>query len=398
MREFIYQESKKGCGLACLRMALIEASGQANYKYLRFEKHPPYSLKELCLAAKKEGASLEFFKVNNGEIVDFSANVPLMTTIREGNAEHLVYVPKARKNKLLVYDPAFGPQWVKKDVFLSKWDYVFGKITSIEKRKCPYKKPKIFSPWSLIPSFVSVLISFLCLFGCFYLMKNDSNYIFSLSLLAGSAIFEIVSRILMIKSMKKFDEKWIDKIPFSSNHLEEQYQHYCSFKKAAFHGHLSMVTSLFMALSTIALFGINNPLFFISVAAIAVYSTVSSLFLRNYICKKKTALEEKEKLLFLKREKPDEIKKSLRSLTDEGYKIGSLLGNEKAISLILIAVLSIVPLLNQENIVLNYYLLHFGGLYTVSEALANILEFAMSYKIREREKMYFYEYFAKDDF
>lgn len=398
MREFIYQESEKGCSLACLRMALIEASGQRNYKYLYFEKHPPYNLNELCMAAKKEGANLEFFKINDKEKFDFSTNVPMMATIIEGGRNHLVYIPKEKKDKLLIYDPAAGPKWVKKETFLKEWSNVIGKITSISKQKCPYKKPKICSFWNTIPSLLCAFLSFVSLFGCFYLMKNDSNYVLSLGLLAGSALFEILSRFLMIHEMKRFDKKWIDRLSLNPNHIKSQYQHYCSFKKIAFSNILSTAVSLLIAISMTILFGFNNPLFFISVFSMIAYIAISSMFLHKYIAQKKIRLEENENDLFTSKPKPETIKRSIRSLTSEGYKIASLLGNEKIIGLIVIAVLSIIPLLNQENIILNYYLLYFSGLYAVSEASANIFEFIMDYKIREREKMYFYEYFAKDEF
>ena len=107
-------------------------------------------------------------------------------------------------------------------------------------------------------------------------------------------------------------------------------------------------------------------------------------------------MEKKETRLFYENESEENTLKLLKTINKESYKIGKLNGYEKIIYTIIVSVLALLPLANAQNITLNYYLLHFAGLYALGESLKNVILYFSEKEQRERETLYFYEYFYND--
>ncbi len=396
MRQFIYQESKKGCGLACLRMAMVEATGDKNYKYLRLEKHPPYNLKELQEIVAKEGGKLTFSKASSKDCIEEALSFPCLLLLKGKECEHMVYVPKRSKTKFLVFDPEFGPSWIKIEELKEKWALISGTIEMFNVRKPRYAKPKIRPFSSLILPTICTILSFACIYGAFYFMQNNSNYLISISLLTAYGILEIMSRFVMTSSMKKFDDRWMKSIVSKRKYLKERYIHYHSLKKTLYPDILSLVNSAVFAISIIILFSFNNSIFLISVAGVIIYVSLSVFIFKKAISSKKSILGKLESSLFKDNLTDEETLDALENINKESYKIGKMLGYEKIIYVIMIIMMALIPLATAENVTLNYYLLHFGALFAIGEALRNLFEFIANRENREREMMYFYEYFYKE--
>ncbi len=396
MREFIYQESEKGCGIACLRMAMIEATGDKNYKYIRLEKHPPYNLKELQDLAAKEGGKLTFSKANSKECIYDSLSFPCLLLLKDEKSDHMVYVPKRRKDKLLVYDPEFGPNWIKIDEIKEKWSLIVGNIEIFNKMKSPYSKPKIRQNTSIIGPIITTILSYACIYAAFFFMENNANYLLSVGFLALYGILEIVGKTLVISSMKKFDEEWISKISKNRRSLKESCIHYYSLKKVFYPDLLSVISSVVFALSILILFGLNNSMFFLSTALMIVYAFISQFIFEKKVTFRKKSLENAENSLFSAYSNEETITNSLKEISKESYRIGKLIGYEKIVYLMIIIMAALIPFINAENITLNYYLLHLGGLYAIGESIRSLFGYLASKNEREKEVMYFYEYFYND--
>lgn len=396
MRQFIYQESKKGCGLACLRMAMVEATGDKNYKYLRLEKHPPYNLKELQGIVEKEGGKLTFSKANSKDCIEEALSFPCLLLLKSEESEHMVYVPKRTKTKFLVFDPEFGPSWIKIEELKEKWTLISGTIEMFNVKKSPYVKPKIRSLSSLVLPTILTIFSFACIYGAFYFMQDNSNYLISIGLLTAYGILEIISRFLMISSMKKFDDRWMNSIISKRKYLKERYIHYHSLKKTLYPDILTLVNSIVFAISIVILFSFNNSMFLISVACVIAYVSISVFAFKKSISTKKSTLEKLESSLFKDNLTNEEALTALEDVNKESYRIGKALGYEKIVYVITIIMAALIPLTTTENITLNYYLLHFGALFAFGEAIRNLFEFVTNKENREREVMYFYEYFYKE--
>lgn len=396
MREFIYQESEKGCGIACLRMAMIEAMGDKNYKYIRLEKHPPYNLKELQDLAAKEGGKLTFSKANSKECIYDSLSFPCLLLLKDEKSDHMVYVPKRHKGKLLVYDPEFGPNWIKIDEIKEKWSLIVGNIEIFNKMKSPYSKPKIRPNTSIIGPIITTILSYACIYAAFFFMENNANYLLSIGFLTLYGILEIAGKTLAISSMKKFDEEWIGKVSKNRRNLKESCIHYYSLKKVFYPDLLSVIGSAVFALSILILFGLNNSMFFLSTALMIVYAFISQFIFEKKVTFRKKSLENAENSLFSAYSNEETITNSLKEISKESYRIGKLIGYEKIVYLTIIIMAALIPFINVENITLNYYLLHLGGLYAIGESIRPLFGYLASKNEREKEAMYFYEYFYND--
>ncbi len=396
MRQFIYQESKKGCALACLRMAMIEATGDKNYKYMRLDTHPPYNLKELQEFIAKEGGKLTFSKANSKECIYEALSFPCLLLLKEGENDHMVYSPKRNKKQFLIYDPESGPSWIDIETIKEKWTLVSGTIEIFNRKKAPYKKPKIRQGKAVLIPILMNLLSCVALFGSFYFMQNDSNYLISIGLLALYGIFEVLTRSLTIHSMRKFDDRWIQKIPQNRKYLRERYSHYCALKKVLYSDTLTLVSSLIFALATVILFSINNVIFLIPSAALFLYLFLSTILSEKKIKLNKDELEKAESELLDGKKDEKSVLNALKSINNESYRLGKIMNYEKIIYLLVVIMLALMPLSNAENITLNYYLLHLGGLYAIGQAFKKMFEHLLAKEENEREKLYFYEYFYNE--
>ena len=397
MRQFVYQEDEKGCGLACLRMALIEATGEKNYKYLRLEEHPPYTLKQLQEAAAKEGVELTFYKAENKEEFVKLDQFPVLLLLKENDSEHLVYATQARKEKIQIYDPALGPYWASRAELMEKWGLVYGEVEVTSKEKCNWRPPKLCSFSDLFfPSLFSLLSS-LSLFAAFFFMKDEGNYIVSILLLALYGILEILSRQFLGKAMKRFDEKWLRKIVASKEETHERYLRFYSIKRHIFPSFFRVVVSLIAAILVTALFGLNNAFFFLSVAGLLLYLLVSELTIWRGINRRKKKLECDEKNLFQGVSDEVDAAQLIQNLNQESYQIGSFLSYERIVYVAFLLGLALLPLAMAETVTLNYYLLHFAALFSIGEALKNVFGYFSETPSREADLLYFYEYFMKEE-
>lgn len=397
MREFIYQENEKGCGLACLRMAMIEATGQSGYKYLQLEGHPPYNLKSLQDAAGENGVKLNFYRAKAKNELACIKTFPIILLLNDEGREHLVYVPKAKKDKLLVYDPAKGKYWIKTDDILEKWGLVYGDFELIEKKKCKYKKPRIVSTLDNSIMFLFQILSCVALFAGFYFMEDDSNYILSIALLASYGIFEIAFRAKMVASMKKYDRKWLHKISENPKIRKDRFEHFYELKKSIFPSMAGFIGALITALALSLLFGLNNSIFFLAEAILMLYSLLYAIFAYKKTHKRISALKVDEENFITSKVDANNDFENLKRINDESYKIASFISYEKIIFTIVTIMLTLLFFLDAPKISLNYFLLYFGALFMVGEKFKEILEWMMNYPIREKEILYFYEYFIKEE-
>lgn len=397
MREFIFQEDEKGCGLACLRMALIEATGQSGYKYLQIDGHPPYNLKNLQRAASEEGVEINFYRAQSSSELKNIRAFPTFLLLNEDGREHLVYVPKAKGDKLLLFDPAKGKFWVKVEQVSENWNLIYADIKVTRKEKCRFKKPKIIPFWQCFVLTLLEILSCGLLFAGFYLMNDDSNYLLSIAMLASYGVFEILSRSFLMEAMKKFDKKWLRKIIEIPKESKNRFKHYYELKKVLFPGFASFIGTIVTVVALTILFGMNNPIFFIAEAFLAAYSLFYAIFAHQKIHKRVAKLKVNERMFIDSKDNSNKTLENLQRINGESYRIGTFISYEKIIYAIVVVMLALLFFINVGSISLNYYLLYFGALYLTGEKLKEILEYLMNNASRERETLYFYEYFIKED-
>jgi len=398
MSTIIYQESEHGCGLAVLRMVLCDLQKQSNYQYLTLDGHPPYSLKQLEERASKEGVLLSFMRAENAEAIMDAKEFPMILSLKGREGSHLVYCPKATKRKVLLYDPALGPRWVKREELKEEWDLVFGKVELLSHEKCPYQAPKLFS-WTqrLVPSLLSVFAC-VALFAGFYFVRDDGNYLVSILLFALYGILEIISRRFLFHAMKQCDERWLKRVAVGpKEQWRERYLQYSEWKKNAFPGVFALFSSLTISIALTILIGWNSPYFFVSVAGMLVYLLAKSIGIGTSIEQAKRKIETSEHEIFSTDISAEEATRGFEALNEEGYHIGSELSYERILFVAMALALALLPLLSAESITLNYYLFHFAGLLAIGVGLRQWSQYWEEAPVREQNERYFLEYFVKDE-
>lgn len=384
----VFQAGKKGCGIASLKMLLVRLSGERGYAYMEADAHPPYSLKELMEIAQKEGFSLFFKEASNKDELD-KAQGPLLLLLGDKESSHMVYVSKIRKGCALVFDPMEGESWIPLNVLKEKWSLIYGEGSIQEKRKCPYKRKNILGWGERWLSYMFLSIAVFGLFGAFYFLGDEDMIPVSILLFALYGIFGVLSRSLLMSSMKRFDGRYLAKLENGEGGIQERYSRYSSFKKDYFASFYQYIEYCLVFGGLCLLVGLNNPFFLIGVSGLLLYKLLGDSSFRKRIEQEKREVAEEEKRIF----KENDVS-SLEKLNGVGYSIGKRLSFYSFISLVITMGLASLTLLN-GNISLNNYLFHLFSLLGAGTCLDKFIAFAHSKKERALEEAYFREYILK---
>ena len=112
---FVYQGDEEGCGLASLKMLLLDLTKKKGYRYLTSDKEEDLSLEDIRQMAFKEGVDIKWKRCSKEEDLLTATTFPLLILLKGEGKGHLVYLKKAKKGRFLVYDPAIGKKWLKKE-------------------------------------------------------------------------------------------------------------------------------------------------------------------------------------------------------------------------------------------------------------------------------------------
>jgi len=396
--ETIYQGDEEGCGLACLRMALVLVSHQKNYRYLTIEGHPPYSLAQLSQVAAKEGLKLTFKRVEDKEDLFHNASWPILLLLGKEAESHCVLARKAWGKRILVDDPSFGRKWIEKGELFDRWNGIFGEVGPYFKSKCPYQKKKIDIPWMFSLSSLMEILSESALYFGFYNVQKNADYLYSILAFTLYGLFAILKRLFAVNGMKRFDQGYLERIYDEDNgQLRRNYEHYYRYKGLLFGGWIEFVSAFFYCAALTYLVGFNNLYFFASAAGYLAFAIFEGLYWDRHIQGEKTKLESDEKALFVSKAPSEEKLTSLHQMNEKAYQLGDYLSYIQIIRFVLALALALIPVLAQQEITLNYFLFHFFALISVGDGFEKIVAFLVKGRERSQEFEYFLEYFLKEE-
>jgi hypothetical protein len=396
--ETIYQGDEEGCGLACLRMALVLVSHQKNYRYLTIEGHPPYSLAQLSQAAAKEGLTLTFKRVEDKEDLAHNTHWPVLLLLGKEEDSHCVLARRAWGRRILIDDPSSGTKWVKREVLFDEWNGIYGEVGSYFKSKCPYKKKSIDIPWMFsLASLMEILAESALYFG-FYNVQKNADYLYSVLAFTLYGLFAILKRLFAVNGMKKFDQDYLERIYDEDNaRLRRNYEHYYRYKSLLFGGWIEFVSALFFSAALTYLVGFNNLYFFASAAGYLAFAVFEGLYWGQHIQGEKNQLENNEKALFASKAPSEEKLASLHEINEKAYSLGDYLSYIQIIRFVLALALALIPVLGEQEITLNYFLFHFFALLSIGDGFEKIVTFLVKGRERSQEFDYFLEYFLKEE-
>lgn len=258
----IYQAQKKGCGFACVKMALCEASGRKDFAYApeRIINGSAPSFGELVEYARQYGLSLGAYKVDDPRRLLDATEFPILISVVEDGLHHMVVLESASKRNFVILDPARGKRVIKKEDLVSIFE---GKYLAIEHYEdiCPRfhrLRPMKASSSALMVVFSLLPILSLSL-GLLFLGAGGENFPIALVCFSFALLGVASSRAFASMQLKKFDGRYLKKVDDPRSYArEERFVHYHLYKAAALSSLSRLVTSAFEVAAALVLFGIRD--------------------------------------------------------------------------------------------------------------------------------------------
>lgn len=203
---YIPQITSNDCLFTAFKILLANIKDDECYLYLpEDEKRGPYSLLEIIEKGKTFGVDLLGFESENKiELKNFN-EFPLILNIKRGEKGlHSVYVYKIKNNTVYFLDSDIGKGKMTFDKFISLWDgtglMVKGNDKSIEKPNvnAVVAKHSYFSR-------IFQVLSAICFIVGIYFIDDETNVLIPILCLSIGALLEILTKVVQLKDMKKFD-------------------------------------------------------------------------------------------------------------------------------------------------------------------------------------------------
>ena len=395
---FVYQGDEEGCGLATLKMLLLDLTKKKGYRYLTSEKETDISLEDIRQIAFKEGIDIKWKRASSREELLLATSFPLLILLEGSNKGHLVYLKKGTKKKFLVYDPAIGKRWVKKEDFIKDFACVYGEPVLFSVESCPYTKPKIFSKKGFFLSSLTSLLGIASLYFGLYLLGNEDSYIVVAILLSLYGLLSVGSRLINGFFSRRFDKRWLKYVPSNSKKkLAKNYERYYAFKSSTFPAVMTIVEGVSVVFGLSFLFGLNDPYFYVSAIGLSIYLALESGIFRKKVVKKKESLVLAEENLLQGKDNIREQLKKMSSISNKAFQIGEGATYVQIIYMAVAIGLAFIPSMMSENFTLNYFLFHFFGLLGLGQGIRSLLNFFENRSERERAYVYFLDNFVKKE-
>ena len=395
---FVYQGDEEGCGLATLKMLLLDLTKKKGYRYLTSEKETDISLEDIRQIAFKEGIDIKWKRASSKEELLLATSFPLLILLEGSNKGHLVYLKKGTKKKFLVYDPAIGKRWVKKEDFIKDFSCVYGEPVLFSVESCPYTKPKIFSKKGFFLSSLTSLLGIASLYFGLYLLGNEDSYIVVAILLSLYGLLSVGSRLINGFFSRRFDKRWLKYVPSNSKKkLAKNYERYYAFKSSTFPAVMTIVEGISVVFGLSFLFGLNDPYFYVSAIGLCIYLALESGIFRKKVVKKKESLVLAEENLLQGKDNIREQLKKMSSISNKAFQIGEGATYVQIIYMAVAIGLAFIPSMMSENFTLNYFLFHFFGLLGLGQGIRSLLNFFENRSERERAYVYFLDNFVKKE-
>ena len=395
---FVYQGDEEGCGLATLKMLLLDLTKKKGYRYLTSEKETDISLEDIRQIAFKEGVDIKWKRASYKEELLLATSFPLLILLEGSNKGHLVYLKKGTKKKFLVYDPAIGKRWVKKEDFIKDFSCVYGEPVLFSVESCPYTKPKIFSKKGFFLSSLTSLLGIASLYFGLYLLGNEDSYIVVAILLSLYGLLSVGSRLINGFFSRRFDKRWLKYVPSNSKKkLAKNYERYYAFKSSTFPAVMTIVEGVSVVFGLSFLFGLNDPYFYVSAIGLSIYLALESGIFRKKVVKKKESLVLAEENLLQAKDNIREQLKKMSSISNKAFQIGEGATYVQIIYMAVAIGLAFIPSMMSENFTLNYFLFHFFGLLGLGQGIRSLLNFFENRSERERAYVYFLDNFVKKE-
>lgn len=259
---FIKQLRENDCAFASLKMLMAFYSKNKEYLYLKQDlDRDNYSLWDVIQIAKKHGIEIQGVKITDMTRKFTLDYQPFLALFKEkgGDATHLVFVRKIKKNKMLIYDPKRGKYWLKLDKFYEKFAGIYLRVISYDPVFYKSEDVKFIKKTGMIIGNVIKTLSSALLMVGFYFVKEDSFFSLPLAFVAGFVILSIVANIIIKKSAFNFDKSISTRVYSSENqNFLTKYQDILKYKTMIFSTPSILITNLLLVVFFVVITCLND--------------------------------------------------------------------------------------------------------------------------------------------
>ena len=342
---YIPQITNNDCLFTAFKMLLANVKKDEKYLYLQEdEKHGAYSLLEIIEKGKAFGVELFGFEADNKNELKNCKNVPLILNIKVGTQSlHSVFVYKVTERNVYYLDSDAGRIKMSFEKFISQWDgkgLMTRTVNEVENEPEPFLVEVKRNPMG---NFFQLLSAICFIFGL-YFIDGKTNIFIPIGLIIGGVIIEVITKVIQIKDMKKFDSQtndYLDKVK-SKNYFEflprrEKLKlSIFSLKNNYMFYFISCAFVIFVVL-------LNNPLNVACIVMPIILAMIQCFFIRPLEKKKSMEIELLE-VKFSKEKSSASASKSLKQIEKEAYGFSYSVLGKNAIGIILFFVASFVTL------------------------------------------------------
>jgi len=379
MTYLTYQGNDADCGFAALKMLLANSTRNKSYLYIpKPSKKRDYTFADLTRIAKRYGLILLSYEMPKED-----SRTILKSTLVLLTNNHMVYVIKNNKRRIIYFDPELGKVSMNHKAFQKKWKgYVMECVNTKEAKKIKIKKPILIPIWMDIIYYAVIGAVLASLMTGFYLIKDNSSILLTMGFLLLFALGELVENWYIIKELKLFDKQYLTKF-FSrkTNQNIDKYKDYCNYRSNYFVSLKVLVSSLVLVAAFAILLCLNDFRNIFVFVILLLVRVLDNIIFSKREKKDAQSIAQIEKNAF---EKPEQLNKSLLKANSLAYRIALNKGFRKVVYLFLAICLAFGMMLFSGVTSTNFLIFHFGIYFIVSQAFEGILNYCLNGRDRKR--------------
>ena len=237
MRPLVYQAQEKGCGYACVKMAIWHCTHDSSARFLPepllLSTGAP-SIANLIQYAKNEGLTLAAYRILDYSGIGKSIELPLLAVLKENGTTHMVFLYRRKKKGFLALDPASGVRLIRDEEFYSIFTGVYLEILGCEEKGGkPSYRQCVSTRTAILLCLTALLPASLIISGAL-LLEYGPFPILGWGLVFLSALSQWLPSVFMLRQSRRFDQEYLWKVDVRNpKRRRENYVHYHRYKRAA---------------------------------------------------------------------------------------------------------------------------------------------------------------------
>ena len=342
---YIPQITTNDCLFTAFKILLANVKKDEKYLYLQEdEKHGAYSLLEIIEKGKAFGVELFGFEAEDKNELKNCKRIPLILNIKVGNdALHAIYVYKVTEHHVYYLDSDAGKVKMPFDRFLLQWDGKGLMTRTVNKVEVEPETINVPIKRNPLSSLFQLLSAVLFIFGL-YFIDGKTNIFLPIGLIVGGVVCEVITKVIQIKDMKKFDadaNKYLDKV--KSKNYYEFIPRKEKLKLSIFSSKNNYMFYFISCIFVIFMILLNNPLNIACIVMPIVLATIQCIFIRPLEKKKNNEIELLE-VKFSKEKNSTSAGNTLKRIEKEAYGFSYSILGKNAIGIILFFVSAFMTL------------------------------------------------------